>query len=138
MVIENKIKWLKLQHHQKKIEMIWRDITDPQQRLSSMNQDQGASSWIITLPRKEEDYDLTKQLFWNLVRMEYNLALPRLPSLYECGMKFDLTHALSCKKGGFVSLRHKGLYHIRNITASLLTSLLSFVKTFELSHFCSS
>ena len=29
----------------------------------------------------------------------------------------DLQHALSCKKGGFVSLRHN---HLRNITSSLL------------------
>ena len=51
------------------------------------------------------------------MKMRYNWALPRLPSVYECGMKFDLTHALSCKKGGFVSLWHN---HIRNINASLL------------------
>ena len=40
-------------------------------------------------------------------------------------MKFDLTHALSCKKGGFVSLRHN---YIRNITASLLTEVCEDVQ----------
>ena len=53
--------------------MIRQDITQPQQRLNSMNQEQGPSSWLITLPIKE-GYDLTKQLFWDLVRMRYNLA----------------------------------------------------------------
>ena len=52
--------------------------------------------------------------------MRYNWILSRLPSVCECGMKIYLTHALSCKKGGFVSLRHN---HIRNITASLLTEV---------------
>ena len=45
MVIKSKIKLLKLQHHQKNLKMIRQEITEPQQRLSSMNQEQGTSSW---------------------------------------------------------------------------------------------
>ena len=90
-----------------------------------MHQEQGALSWLTTLPIKEESYDLTKQLFWDLVRMRYNWALSRLPSVCECGTKSDLTHALSCKKGAFVSLRHN---YIRNITASLLTEVCKDVR----------
>ena len=51
--------------------------------------------------------------------MRYSWALSRLLSVCECGMKFDLTHASSCKKG-FVSLWHN---HIRNITASLIAEV---------------
>ena len=40
-------------------------------------------------------------------------------------MKLNLTHALSCKKGGFVSLKHN---RIRNITASLLTEVCKDVR----------
>ena len=40
-------------------------------------------------------------------------------------MKFDLTHALSRKKGWFVSLRHN---RIRNITALLLTDICKDVR----------
>ena len=43
--------------------------------------------------------------------------MTRLAENCECGSKFTIEHALSCKKGGFVSLRHN---QIRNITASLL------------------
>ena len=126
MVIKSKIKLkLKLQHDQKNFKMIRQEITEPQQRLNSMNQEQGASSRLITLPIKGEGYDLIKQLFWDLVRMRYNWALSRLLSVCECGMKFDLTHALPCKKEGFVSLRHN---HIRNITASLLTEVCKDVR----------
>ena len=97
--------------------MIRQAITAPQERPNSMNQEQLASICLTTLPIKEEGYDLTKQMFWDLVQMRYNWTLSRLLVVYECGMKFDLTHALLCKKRGFVSLRHN---HIRNITASLL------------------
>ena len=80
---------------------------------------------MTTLPIKEESYNLTKQLFWDLVRMRYNWALSKLPSVCECGMKFDLTHALSCKKRGFLSLRYN---HIRNITALLLIKVFKDVR----------
>ena len=36
------------------------------------------------------------------------------------GEKIDLRHRLSCKKGGFVSLRHE---FVRNITSSLLSEV---------------
>ena len=57
--------------------------------------------------------------------MRYNCALLRLPLVCEYGMKFDLTYALSCKKGGFVSLRHN---NIRNITALLLKKICKDVR----------
>ena len=40
-------------------------------------------------------------------------------------MKFDLTHSLSYKKGGFVPLKHS---EIRNITALLLTEVFKDVR----------
>ena len=125
MAIKSKIKFLKLQHHQKNSKMIRQDITEPQQRLNGMNQEQGASSWLTMFPIKEEGYNLTKQLLLDLVRMIYNWGLSRLPSVCECGIKFDLTHALSFKKGRFISLRHN---HIRNITASLLAEVCKDVR----------
>ena len=34
--------------------MIRQDITDMQQRMNSMNQEQGASSWLTNVPIKEK------------------------------------------------------------------------------------
>ena len=72
MVIKSKIKLLRLQRHKKKLKMMRQDITEQQRRLDNLNQEQGASSWLTTSPIKEEGYDLTKQLFWDLVRMKYS------------------------------------------------------------------
>ena len=76
--------------------------------------EQCASSWLTTLPIKEEGYILSKQLFWDLIRIRYGWMLTRLPNNCEYGVSFDLQHALSCKKGSFVSLRHN------HLTSSLL------------------
>ena len=54
MVIKKKIRSLKLQHYQEKLKMIGQDLTEPQQRLNSMNQEQGASRWLTTLPIKKK------------------------------------------------------------------------------------
>ena len=53
------------------------------------------------------------------------MTLTRLSAYCECGEKVDLQHALSCKKGGFVSLRHN---LVRNITSSLLSEVCKDVR----------
>ena len=52
--------------------------------------------------------------------MRYNFPLSGLKSFCECGSPFSVTHALDCKKGGFVAQRHDNL-------RDLLTHLLSKV-----------
>ena len=64
-------------------------------------------------------------MFWDLIHIRYGWPLTRLPSSCECGAKFDIQHALSCKKGGFISQRHN---HVRNITGALLKEVCKDVR----------
>ena len=57
--------------------------------------------------------------------MRYGWQLKRLPRVCECGSSFNVEHALSCKKGCFVSLRHN---HLRNVTAKLLSECCKDVR----------
>ena len=122
--IKRKIKSQKQQKHQAKLENIRSYLTEEQIRLNNLNQEHGSSSWLTTLPLSE-GYDLTKQLFWDLIRICYGWTLTRLPAYCECGEKSDLQHALSSKKGGFVSLSHN---FVRNITSSLLSEVGKHVR----------
>ena len=90
-----------------------------------MKLEMGASSWLTTLPIKDEGYVLNKQCFWDLVSMRYGWRLKRLPDYCECGAAFTTQHALQCAKGGFVTLRHN---KIRNITANLLKEVCKDVR----------
>ena len=56
-------------------------------------------------------------MFWDLLRIRYGWAISRLPKKCSSGESFDLNHALSCKKGGFITIRH---IHIQNITTASL------------------
>jgi len=91
-------------------------MSDEQKRNHESNCMVGASNWLTNLPIKELGYDLNKQKFQDALRIRYNWNLQRLPNECVCGSRFDVSHALSCKKGGFVTLRHN---EIRDITAAL-------------------
>ena len=61
-------------------------------------------------PLEYHKYTLNKQEFWDVIRLRYNLPIPK-PSFQMC---------LSCKKGGFVTHRHNEL---RDITEKLLSEV---------------
>ena len=114
---KNKIKLAKSQLNDEILQNLKTKMTPTQVRLNELNCEAGASIWLTSLPLKEEGYVLNKQNFWDLIRIRYGWELSRLQENCECGSKFSIEHALSCKKGGFITLRHN---QIRNITANLL------------------
>ena len=119
---ENKknIRRSKHAHHHLILQRLRNDMSDEQRRLNEVNRQQGASTWLTTLPIKEEGYTINMNCFWDLLRLRYGWQLQRLQTTCECGTRFTLDHALSCKKGGFISLRHN---QIRDLTANLLKTI---------------
>ena len=92
-------------------------MSDEHRRLSDINQQQGAFTWLTTLLIKEEDYTINSNCFWDLLRLRYGWQLQKVPANYECGAHFTIDHTLSCKKGGFISLHHN---QIQDLTANVL------------------
>ena len=56
----------------------------------------------------------------------YGWIPAQIPSNCVCGQSFTVQHALSCPKGGFLSIRHNEL---RDFTASLLKEVCHGVAT---------
>ena len=79
--------------------------------------EKGASNWLNALPLKEHDFYLDKQTFWDTIHLRYGINLSRLPTKCVCSANFTVEHALTCKKGGFINIRHN---EIRDFTAELL------------------
>ena len=113
---KNMIKQQRESKTKTKIEELKNELNANRLHLMKLNQEQNASSWLTSLPLKE-GYIVNKQCFFDLIRICYGGQLDRLPSKCECGSTVSIDHALSCKKGGFVSLRHN---QVRKLKASLL------------------
>ena len=71
--------------------------------------EKGASSWLTALPLKEYGYLLNKQQFSDAIALRYNLSLKDCPKTCACGKNYSANHALTCKLGGYVALRHNSL-----------------------------
>ena len=89
-------------------------------RLSESNREKRESNWLTVLPIKNNGFDLNKQQFWDCVTKTQIWLCAR-------GSKFDVQHAMNCKKGGFVIIRHN---NVRDITTNMLSEVCKDV-TFE-------
>ena len=85
----------------------------------------GASAWLTVLPLKEHGFSLNKGEFRDAVALRYGKSLKGLPSKCPCGNQFNVTHALNCKKGGFVTIRH----NVRDFEGELLAKVHADVET---------
>ena len=115
--IKLKIKVLRETRNNEKLNEIINQLNEKQQRLNEICKEKGASNWLTVLPLSDHDFDLNKQQFWDALRLRYGWPIPNLQSKCVCGSKFDLQHCMSCKKDGFITLRHN---NVRNLTANML------------------
>ena len=88
-------------------------------------QEPGASNWLTALPLREAGFSLNKQGFRDALSIRYNIFIKGLPETCACGNEFTCGHAMICKKGGFISLRHNDL---RDITYELLLEVCKGVE----------
>ena len=84
------IKKEKLQRNTERLQSLIIDLPTNKIRLNKINQEKGASTWLSTLPLKEEGYSLLKQEFWDLVKIRYGWPLSHLPNMCSCGEKCNL------------------------------------------------
>ena len=92
-------------------------MNEKQTRLNDTNQEKGVSNWLTVLPLAQNGFTLNKEQFWDSIRIRYGWEIKNLPTTCVRGSKFTIDHSMSCKKGGFVTLRHN---NIRDITAKIL------------------
>ena len=86
----------------------------------------GASSWVGAIPLKEQGFNLNKSEFNDALCLRYDKPLKNMPSKCPCKKDFSITHAMNCKRGGFIGVRHDS---IKNFEARLLSVVCKDVQT---------
>lgn len=89
-------------------------------------QETGASNWLTSLPIRAKGFSLNKQEFVDAIALRYGWPMEGLPSTCVCGSPNDVNHTMTCKKGGFVCIRHD---EVRDLTASMLREVCHDVST---------
>ena len=77
----------------------------------------GASTWLGSLPLKDQGFNLNKAEFQDALNLRYDRPLKNMPSKCGCSKPFNVTHAMNCKRGGFIGKRHD---NIKKFEAQLL------------------
>lgn len=112
--------------HRVKIENIDKNLHADVLRAVQQAREPGVSNWLSVRPSEEHGFKLNKSEFRDAIAIRYNSPLKNIPSLCVCGKPFDTNHALNCKRGGFVTIRHN---EIRDFEAALLSKVCNDVET---------
>ena len=107
--IRSKIQKKRMQKQQRILSSLREKMSYMEIRLNDIGQEQGSSSWLTVLPIKRLGFNLLKSDFWDAVHLRYGLPLKRLSSHCGCYKPYNVQHAIPCKKGRFVTLRHNEL-----------------------------
>ena len=105
---------------QVKLREVKEELSEEKLKSLELISEQGASSWLSTLPLHRYDFHLEKQAFWDGLRLRYGIPLSKIPLHCVCGISNSVDHAFNCKRGGFVTIRHND---IRDFTCELLNEV---------------
>ena len=100
-------------------------MNENMKRCDDISNKTGSSNLLNVIPMREVNYVLNKQQFWDSIRLQYGWPIPGLPVSCSCGEGFNVQHAMSYKKEGFVTLRHN---EVRDISATLLSDVCKDVE----------
>ena len=94
------------EHNDTILQQLRAKMSPEQLRANDLAMMKGASSWLTILPLKAEDYNLNKRKFYDSLCLWHRWTPKYLPPVCPCGKSFNVDHAISCMKGGFVHRRH--------------------------------
>ena len=91
-------------------------------RVLELARENGSGAWLNALPIQSLGYTLNKQEFRDSVCLRYGWQIPNTPSFCQCSKKNSIDHALSCKLGGYVNMRHN---RVRDLEAEMMKDIRS-------------
>ena len=102
------------------------DNVEPKmKRTLELAQEKGAGAWLSTAPIQSLGFALNKQQFRDSISLRYGWKVPHTPNYCNCKKENDIDHALNCKLGGYVIMRHN---KVRDLEAELMREVCNDVR----------
>ena len=101
-------------------------VNGEMKRVLELAQEKGAGAWLTTNPIQKLGFALNKQQFRDAICLRYGWRVPNTPNFCHCKEENTINHALNCKTGGYVIMRHN---KIRDLEAELMREVCNDVKT---------
>ena len=102
--IKNKISKERCITQENCLKEILPNLSDQMKRKLTLAQETGASNWLSALPIRAKGFSLNKQEFTNALALRNGWIVKGLPEVCACVENFNERHAMSCQKGGFISI----------------------------------
>ncbi len=100
-------------------------LDEKMQRIIMLSAEKGASTWLTSLPLKSYGFRLNKLQFQDALCMGYDLRLKDVPRNCSCGQPYSINHCLSCKRGGYIHIRHNA---VRDTVSDVLKEVCKDVR----------
>ena len=92
------------------IDLLINRLPDERKAAVKRIQENNCSTWLSVFPTYDNDFALSPDAFRDGIANRYCYEPPKLQQYCDgCGEFFNRTHALTCKKGGLICLRHNEL-----------------------------
>lgn len=121
----NQIKQEKEKRLTKTFEELKAIVDDNLKQCLEAAREKGSGSWLAALPIQALGYVLNKQEFKDSLCLRYGWKIPNTPLFCSCRERNSVDHALICKSGGYVSMRHN---RIRDAEAHILREVCKDVR----------
>ena len=100
---------------------LWNELPADQVRAVKRINGGSLSAWLTALPIAAVNFDFSEVEFRDALSVRYNKNLNASPTFCDgCQSPFTLRHALACKKGGLLTLRHNEIRDAVGDLASLV------------------
>ena len=100
-------------------------VDDDMRRVLELAKEKGAGTWLTKTPVQSLGFALNKQEFRDAVCLRYGWKVPSTANFCYCKEENTIDHALSCKKGGYVAMRHN---KIRDLEAEMMREVCNDVR----------
>ena len=100
-------------------------LDERSQRYLDGARQKGSSAWLSCLPQKHMGYSLNKREFRDALCLRYGWRVSDMPTHCACGERNGIEHVLTCKKGGYVSMRHNA---VRDMEAAIMKDVTKDVQ----------